>query len=111
MVDFIEPNGYVQAHAERIPYGVAMSLGTNPPPNLSGPAVGCSNNGIRVAVLDGGLDVTHHDFDYCGLNADGTPKNGMITRCIGERFYKIDGTTRQQYWYNSRNGHVSQSLL
>jgi subtilisin family serine protease len=83
-----------------------MALGQNPPPNYSEPAVGCNDaTSFKVAVLDGGLDVTHKDFSYCGLGANGQAISGRLTRCIGDKFFEADATMQDQQWYNSRNGH------
>jgi hypothetical protein len=74
-------------------------------PAYSGPTVDCSDSSaIRIAVLDGGLDITHDDFAFCGLDSQGQATNGAV-KCMGERFFEVDASTRDQQWYNSANSH------
>ena len=65
----------------------------------------CSDsNAVKIAVLDGGLDVTHDDFQFCGVNNKGQATDGAA-KCIGKRFFQTDGETKKQDWYNSNNSH------
>jgi hypothetical protein len=105
LVEFIEPNGQVYPHAESYSYGVSMAMGDGSVPVYSGPKVDCSDsNAIKIAVLDGGLDITHDDFAFCGLDSNGQATSGGA-RCIGERFFEVDSSSTNQQWYNSANSH------
>ena len=83
-------------HAETVSYGIDMTFGGSGNrggstlPTYSGPSLDCSDSrAVKVAVLDGGLDVTHDDFSFCGLNNRGQSTTGGA-RCMGERFFQVD---------------------
>lgn len=82
-----------------------MAMGTSALPAYSGPKMDCSDsNAIKIAILDGGLDITHDDFAFCGLDSQGQAIDGGV-RCIGERFFEVDAYSQNQQWYNSANSH------
>jgi Subtilase family len=82
-----------------------MAMGDSEVPVYSGPTMDCSDsNAIKIAILDGGLDITHSDFAFCGLDSNGQATNGGA-RCMGERFFETDASTNDQQWYNSANSH------
>jgi Subtilase family len=82
-----------------------MAMGNSALPTYSGPTMYCSDsNAIKVAVLDGGMDITHNDFSWCNVDKNGQAINGGA-RCIGERFFEVDSSSKNQQWYNSENSH------
>lgn len=92
-------------HVETASYGINLALGGSAIPEYSGPSVDCSDSkAVKIAVLDGGLDITHDDFSFCGVNNKGQATNGGA-RCIGERFFQVDSNSKDQHWYNSVNSH------
>jgi subtilisin len=76
-VDYVEEDGQVQAIGQEIPWGV---------PHVRASDVqdaGITGNGVKVGVIDTGIDYTHEDLKVSG----------------GETF--VDGTTE----YMNDNGH------
>jgi subtilisin len=72
-IAFIEPDGQAQILADEIPWGIARIDATG------AHSIGVTGNGIRVAVLDTGIDYNHPDLkaNYLGgydfVNADNDP--------------------------------------
>ena len=72
-IAFIEPDGQAQILADQIPWGIARIDATG------AQSIGVTGNGIRVAVLDTGIDYNHPDLkaNYLGgydfVNADNDP--------------------------------------
>lgn len=72
-IDFIEPDGQAQILADEIPWGIARIDAT------AAQSAGVTGNGIKVAVLDTGIDYNHPDLkaNYLGgydfVNADNDP--------------------------------------
>ncbi|MBC7085123.1 MAG: S8 family serine peptidase [Methanomethylovorans sp.] len=72
-IAFIEPDGQAQILADQIPWGIARIDATG------AQSIGITGSGIRVAVLDTGIDYNHPDLkaNYLGgydfVNADNDP--------------------------------------
>ena len=72
-IAFIEPDGQAQILADEIPWGIARIDATG------AHSIGVTGSGIRVAVLDTGIDYNHPDLkaNYLGgydfVNADNDP--------------------------------------
>ena len=72
--------------------GVTMAIGSIPIPTFMRDAGGCSDpNTVKIAVIDGGIDVDHPDFAYCS--------SGSF--CQGKRFMN----PVEQDWGLSTNDH------
>ena len=110
-IRYIERNEAIYENSEHVPPGIAQALG-GLPVNAVGPGRGvasgsCSDpDSFRVAILDGGIDLSHYDFWYCGLNdANAAPDPDRDTRCIGQAFLTKDDLDDGQDWYNSKRAH------
>ncbi|MDN7023863.1 PKD domain-containing protein [Methanoculleus sp. FWC-SCC1] len=92
-IAFIEPDYRVSALAETVPWGVSR---------IGAPRVHTSVNGdgVRIAVLDTGIDYTHPDldenyrggYDFVGHDADPMDDNGHGTHCAGIIAAEDDGS-------------------
>ncbi len=92
-IAFIEPDYQVFALEETVPWGVAR---------IEAPAVHGSvdGDGVRIAVLDTGVDYTHPDldanyrggYDFIGQDADPMDDNGHGTHCAGIIAAEDDGS-------------------
>mmetsp|Transcript_20285 Transcript_20285/g.43874 ORF Transcript_20285/g.43874 Transcript_20285/m.43874 type:complete len:762 (-) Transcript_20285:417-2702(-) len=111
-VDFVETIDDVEIYedtyldGETIPQGVNIISGPQFPVYHNSPAECTNPDSIKVAVLDGGLDVGHWDFEWCGvnpLNGEGLP--GREVRCMGQAFLPAANAANGEDWYNSRRSH------
>ena len=110
-VKYVEPNGVIHENSEVIPVGIQKGLGAGRLPldltPSSGLSFDCSDpNSFRVAVVDGGIDVSHWDFEFCGI----FDQNGQVDRnreqhCMGKAFLGSDDTAEGQDWYNTKRDH------
>ncbi len=92
-IAFIEPDYRVFALEETVPWGVAR---------IEAPTVHSSVNGdgVRIAILDTGIDYTHPDldanyrggYDFVGQDADPMDDNGHGTHCAGIIAAEDDGS-------------------
>lgn len=92
-IAYIEPDYRVSALGETIPWGVSR---------IGAPTVHTSVNGdgVRIAVLDTGIDYTHPDldenyrggYDFVGHDADPMDDNGHGTHCAGIIAAEDDGS-------------------
>ena len=110
-VRYAELNGDIYENSEVIPPGIqkGMSLG-RVPPDLTpsdGLSFDCTDpNSFRLAIVDGGLDVSHYDFEYCGIfDQNGQPDPLREQRCMGKAFLRSSDAADGQDWYNTRREH------
>lgn len=109
-VKFIERNGYIYENSEFIPDGITNSLsGGHPLDYAPGPGMTgeCSDPAaFRLAVIDGGLDVGHYDFEFCGVfDQNGARDTNRETHCMGKAFLAAADEEEGQDWYNSKRHH------
>jgi hypothetical protein len=65
---------------------------------------------IIIGVVDGGLDVGHYDFEYCGVmdtNGQADPTRQTPQKCIGKAFLESSDMTTGSDWYNPTDIHGS----
>jgi subtilisin family serine protease len=73
--------------------GISMALGDRPIPEFLKLSTGCDDpNTVKVAIIDGGIDLSHGDFGYCSRGF-----------CEGRRFM----SPTDQDWGESKNNHGS----
>jgi subtilisin family serine protease len=66
---------------------------------------------MTIGIVDGGLDVGHYDFEYCGVmetsgQADPTRTSSAIPqKCIGKAFLELTDMTMGSDWYNPTDIH------
>ena len=114
--DEVQENGDVTTvdideNGEATPVGIQKGMGfARYPPDLTpspGLTFDCSDpNSFRVAVVDGGLDVGHYDFEYCGVfDQNGQPDPNREQHCMGRAFLKTSDAAQGQDWYNTKRQH------
>jgi serine protease len=109
-VSYVEPNGLIHEDVESTPIGITQGLGGRSPLSFStgsGVVADCSDpSAFKVAVVDSGLDASHYDFQYCGINDEnGVPDPYRETRCMGKAFLNSEDLAQGQDWYNSDRAH------
>jgi subtilisin family serine protease len=109
-VRYVELNGDIYENTETVPAGIQESFGgTDPLSYRPGPGLGtqCSDPDVfKVAIIDGGLDVAHYDFEYCGIyDGNGQADPNREQHCMGKAFLTDSDTDAGQNWYNSERSH------
>lgn len=109
-VKYIELNGEIYENSEFIPVGVSMSLGDRSPLDFRpGPGVSteCSDpESFKIAIVDGGIGVSHYDFEYCGVfEENGSADPNRETHCMGKAFLKSNDAADGQDWFNTKREH------
>lgn len=109
-VMYVELNGDVYENSEFIPPGIAKSFANSSPFDYKaapGVSFECNNpNAFRVALVDGGIDVGHYDFEFCGVyDANGLVDPNRPTHCMGKAFLRADDAALGQDWYNTARDH------
>lgn len=110
-VRFIERNGDIYENSEVTPVSIRKAFGAaRAPPDLTpspGLSFDCTDpDSFRVAVVDGGIDVGHYDFEYCGVfDQNGQPNPNREQHCMGKAFLRSSDAAEGQDWYNSNREH------
>ena len=106
----IHEDGSIYPDGETIPPSFAAAR-TSSYPNFPyerrQPTASCAGRReFKVGVVDGGLDVGHWDFEWCGINPNtGEPLPGRKDLCMGENFTPVDPDAPFENWYNSKRNH------
>lgn len=109
-VKYIELNGDIFENSEFVPVGITKSMGGSklqdfsPKPDIS---TDCSDpESFRVGIVDGGIDVSHYDFEFCGVyEVNGQPDPNRPVHCMGRAFLGSSDEAEGQNWYNTGRDH------
>ena len=110
-VKYIEHNGRVHEDSETIPANIQKGLHAGRLPLDLTPSAGlkfdCSDpDSFRIAVVDGGVDVSHYDFEFCGIfDQNGEVDPNREQHCMGKAFLKSSDASDGQDWYNTKRDH------
>ncbi|KAL7577882.1 hypothetical protein ACA910_010626 [Epithemia clementina (nom. ined.)] len=113
-VRYAEPDRYIHEDnvyvpGETIGYSIADANGNtyHDFPYSRAATHSCSDpDAMILAVVDGGMDSGHWDFDFCGINpVTGQPIAGKEVRCMGKQFLPSTAANEGQDWYNTRRDH------
>lgn len=110
-VKYIEYNGLVHEDSETVPAGIQKSLHTGRLPLDLTPSAGlkfdCSDSdSFRIAVVDGGVDMSHYDFEFCGIfDQNGQVDPNREQHCMGKAFLRSSDASDGQDWYNTKRDH------